>query len=87
MEEHLRYHTETVNGHTFRMRYLPGGVFEMGDDNTALAQGVEGPIHKVELSPYYIGEYPVTQALWESVMGSGHNPSISSIVVPGKLDF
>lgn len=29
----------------------------------------------MEISPYYIGEYPVTQALWESVMGQGSNPS------------
>lgn len=75
MEEQARYHIETVGGCVFWMRYLEGGVFEMGSDNVGLAQDVEGPLHKVELSPYYLGEYPVTQALWESVMGSGNNPS------------
>jgi formylglycine-generating enzyme required for sulfatase activity len=75
MEQHPKYHTETVNGHTFRMRYLPGGVFKMGDDNAVLALGAEGPIHKVELSPYYIGDYLVTQGLWKQVMGRDNNPS------------
>ena len=68
MEHHPRYHTETVNGHTFRMRYLAGGVFEMGSE-------AFGPVHKVELSPFYIGEYLVAQALWKAVMGKGNNPS------------
>jgi len=75
MEEHPRYHTETVNGHTFRLRYLPGGVFDMGSKETERAIGKESPIHKVELSPFYIGEYPVTQALWKAVMGADNNPS------------
>lgn len=75
MEQKARYHRETVNGCTFRMRYLEGGVFEMGDENTVLALGAEGPIHKVKLSPYYISEHLVTQALWVSIMGQDHNPS------------
>ena len=69
------YHTETINHHTFRMRYLPGGIFDMGSNETEKAIGKESPIHKVELSPFYIGEYPVTQALWKAVMGEDNNPS------------
>lgn len=64
------YHIETINGHPFRLRYLPGGTFDMGSDKKG-----ESPIHKVELSPFYIGEYPVTQALWKAVMGEDNNPS------------
>jgi formylglycine-generating enzyme required for sulfatase activity len=75
MEQHPKYHTETVNGHTFRMRFLPGGTFDMGSNETEKAIGKESPIHKVELSPYYIEEYLVTQALWKSVMGADQNPS------------
>ena len=33
----------------------------------------EKPVHQVELSDFYIGKYPVTQALWQSVMDN--NPS------------
>ena len=64
------YHTETINNHTFRLRYLPGGVFFMGSNEKGISR-----IHKVGLSPFYIGEYPVTQALWKAVMGADHNPS------------
>ena len=46
-----------------------GGTSEQGDD----ARDNEKPVHKVLLSPFYIGETEVTQALWEAVMGS--NPS------------
>jgi len=67
-------HTETINGHTFRMRYLSGGIFSMGDpQNRSIWKAI--PVHQVELSPYYIGEYLVTQALWKAVMGKDHNPS------------
>lgn len=62
------YHIETVNDYTFRMRYLSGGVFDMGCEQ-------EGPIHTVELSPFFIGEHIVTQALWKAVMGISDNPS------------
>lgn len=64
------YHIETINGHTFRLRYLPGGMFYMGSRETG-----ESPIHKVELSPFFIGEYPVTQVLWKALMGVDSNPS------------
>jgi sulfatase modifying factor 1 len=68
MEEKSHYHIETIKDHSFRLRHLPGGIFDMGDE-------VYGPIHKVELSPFYIGECPVTQALWKAVMGNEDNPS------------
>ncbi|NBC07000.1 MAG: SUMF1/EgtB/PvdO family nonheme iron enzyme [Bacteroidetes bacterium] len=64
------YHIETINNHTFRLRHLPGGIFDMGNERRD-----ESPIHKVELSPFYIGEYLVTQALWKAVMGADNNPS------------
>ncbi|WP_421948599.1 formylglycine-generating enzyme family protein [Phaeodactylibacter xiamenensis] len=64
------YHTETINKHTFRLRYLPGGIFDMGSNKSR-----ERLIHQVELSPFYIGEYLVTQAFWKAVMGAENNPS------------
>ena len=54
-----------VDGGTFTM----GATFEQGSD----AFDDEKPAHQVTLSPYYIGETEVTQALWEAVMGN--NPS------------
>ena len=69
------YHEETINNHTFCLRHLPGGIFDMGSNETEKAWGKENPIHKVERSPFYIGEYLVTQALWKAVMGEDQNPS------------
>jgi len=62
----------TVNGVTFTMVKVDGGSFDMGGtDDLAIAN--EFPVHRVTLSPYYIGQTEVTQALWKAVMGT--NPS------------
>jgi formylglycine-generating enzyme required for sulfatase activity len=49
------------------MVFVEGGEFIMGDAE------FEEPPHKVTVSSFYIGKYPVTQAQWEAVMGN--NPS------------
>jgi len=51
---------------------VPGGTFMMGS-NDLDAYGDEKVIHSVTLQPFAIGKYPVTQELWEAVMGT--NPS------------
>ena len=57
------------------MVYFAGGTFMRGatSEQGSDAQDDEYPVHEVQLSGYYIGKYEVTQALWESVMGT--NPS------------
>ena len=60
----------TVNGITFTMVRVEGDTFMMGA--TAEQTGAyyfEKPAHQVTLSPYYIGQTEVTQALWKAVMG------------------
>lgn len=48
------------------MVLVPAGSFLMGDDRVPL----EAPRHKVSLTrAFWIGRYPVTQELWERVMG------------------
>lgn len=47
---------------------LPGGEFLMGGSGS-----FEKPIHKVQIAPFAIGKYQVTQAEWKAVMGG--NPS------------
>lgn len=61
--------SEKLNGVKLEMVYIPGGEFLMGSNESR----DEGPIHRVKLSPYFIGKYPVTQAQWKAVMGN--NPS------------
>ena len=42
-----------------------------GDDDQAFSY--EKPLHEVIMEKFHIGKYPVTQALWEAIMGG--NPS------------
>ncbi len=45
---------------------IEGGEFDMGGEKS----DDEKPKHSVKLDGFYIGKYPVTQELWEKVMGS-----------------
>jgi len=49
---------------------LPGGEFVMGSDE---GPAEERPAHRVQLPPFLIGRFEVTQAQWEAV--TGENPS------------
>jgi len=49
------------------MVFVQGGTFQMGE------KGVAEPVHEVTLSDFEIGKYPVTQKLWQEIMGN--NPS------------
>ncbi len=64
-----------VSGVSVTFRYCPPGKFLMG--SPASEEGRyddEGPQHEVELTRgCWLGETPVTQALWQAVMGN--NPS------------
>jgi len=60
----LETFVETVNGVQFKMIYVEGGAFQMGERSEK---------HEVTLSGFHIGETEVTQALWQAVMGN--NPS------------
>ena len=58
----------------FHLHLVPGGTFLMGSSNDEPdASDREKPAHPVELDPFYIAEFPVTQDLWMAVMGE--NPS------------
>ena len=66
-------HTEILpSGLSFDMIFIKGGNFLMGGKDEE-SRKREKPIHWVEVPPFYIGKYPVTQELWEVVMGE--NPS------------
>ena len=54
----------TIGDVPFKMVYVKGGTYRMG----SVWSNDEQPIHKVELSNFYIGETEVTQALWRVVM-------------------
>ncbi|MCA0229153.1 MAG: formylglycine-generating enzyme family protein [Bacteroidetes bacterium] len=55
----------------FKMVYVEGGVFEMGSNEYNNAM----PVHKVQISSFWMGEFVVTQAVWAYVMTDKTNPS------------
>ena len=57
------------------MVFIEGGDYWMGATNEQEyeAGNDENPVHKVNLSPFYISRYEITQEEWETVMGN--NPS------------
>jgi formylglycine-generating enzyme required for sulfatase activity len=59
-----------VSGVQHRMRWIPSGTFFMGTPPPEPGDGDEKPQHKVTITRgYWLGETPVTQALWGVVMG------------------
>ncbi|PNW52807.1 UNVERIFIED_CONTAM: hypothetical protein BEN50_10040 [Euhalothece sp. KZN 001] len=51
------------------MVYIPGGSFLMGAPATEEGSlEWERPQHRVEIAPFYMGRYPVTQAQYQAVM-------------------
>lgn len=82
-----------VNDVTFQLNEVVGGKFYMGATSDQGGWDNEHPVHRVTLSPYYIGQTEVTQELWIAVMGS--NPShfkgskrpVESITYDDCLEF
>ncbi len=63
------YTEDLGNGVELEMISIPGGSFLMGSDDFDDTR----PIHRVTLSPFEMGKYPITQAQYKAVMGN--NPS------------
>lgn len=73
MPDHFDQHLPDSPLH-FRMVRVPAGTFQMGSpDGDPYAYDDEKPRHPVRLAGFWLAETPVTQALWEAVMGS--NPA------------
>ena len=53
----------TVGGITFRMIYVKGGTFTMGNNDIAS----ESPAHSVTVTDFYMAETECTQALWKAI--------------------
>ncbi len=59
----------TAGGYTFRMVPVRGGEFDMGDEVGDLWAACR-PVHRVQLDDFWMGQFPVTQALWRAVAQS-----------------
>lgn len=72
--------TETVNGVSFSMTYIPGGTFTIGCEKATCPSDTK-PVAGVTVSGYHIGKTEVTRGLWQAVMGeapAGYGTSSSS---------
>jgi eukaryotic-like serine/threonine-protein kinase len=63
------YVTEDLGGVQLELLYIPAGSCMMGSNESESEQ----PIHRVNLSAFYMGKYAITQEQYEAVMGE--NPS------------
>jgi formylglycine-generating enzyme required for sulfatase activity len=64
----IRRQSYKVHGHTFHTILVEKGTFTMGSDNSKYYD--ENPAHQVTITAdFELSEYPVTQALWQAVMG------------------
>ena len=72
---YAHFFTEDLGyGVVLEMVYIPGGTFMMGSPATEKDRDKsESPQHRVTVPFFYAGKYPITQEVWEAVMGN--NPS------------
>ena len=57
----------TIGSVTLKMVFVQGGTFQMGSYS---GENDEQPVHNVTVSDFYMGEFEVTQAFWQEVMGT-----------------
>ena len=62
--------TETVNGKSFDMICIPGGIFTIGCEKESGCPSDAKPVSGVTVSNYFIGQTEVTTGLWHAVMGT-----------------
>jgi formylglycine-generating enzyme required for sulfatase activity len=64
-----QFYEETLNEEVkLRMMLIPSGTFMMGSPDKELERTeAEGPQHKVAISQFFMGKYPVIQAQWRIV--------------------
>ncbi|WNF13455.1 SUMF1/EgtB/PvdO family nonheme iron enzyme [Microcystis aeruginosa] len=64
-----QYFSEDLgNGITLEMVAIPGGTFTMGSPpNEKNSYDDERPQHEVNVPPFFMGKYPITQAQWQAI--------------------
>jgi len=85
-QRQARYFTEDLgNGVTLEMVAILGGTFTMGaPENEEGSRDSERPQHQVTIKPFFMGEYPVTQAQWQAVAAL---PQVNSFLSPNPSRF
>ena len=75
-------------GAKMEMIYCPSGVFMMGSPKREEGRSDDETLHRVSLNKgFWLGNYPVTQAQWKSVMGNYSSLFTNDCTVTGVSDF
>ncbi len=68
---------------SIEMVFVEGGLFRMGDEAGDLWDKCR-PVRQVQLSDYYIGKYPMTQAQWETI-NKNHQSEFKDLLHPVEM--
>lgn len=69
-------------GITFRMVPIPAGSFTLGSPNSETGREEdEGPQHKIQLSPFWMGAHEVTFAEWDAFFKNMEVPQTKAIAI------
>ncbi|MCU0533377.1 MAG: SUMF1/EgtB/PvdO family nonheme iron enzyme [Hydrococcus sp. Prado102] len=81
-----RYFSEDLgNGVFLNLVCLPGGTLLMGSpENEAGRESHEDPQHSVEIQPFALSQFPITQAQWQAI---AHLPQIDRPLNPDPSNF
>ncbi len=68
-QKEAHFFTEALGGGVgLDMVYIPGGSFEMGAPKEQLYRDDnEGPLHQVNIPPFFMGRYTITQSQWQII--------------------
>ncbi|WP_414621202.1 SUMF1/EgtB/PvdO family nonheme iron enzyme [Calothrix sp. CCY 0018] len=82
------------NGVFLEMVEIPGGSFLMGSPENELERSdYESPQHKVNIKPFFMGKFPVTQEQYQAIMGEnpshfqGKNKPVERVRWDNAVDF
>ncbi|MDD3952496.1 MAG: formylglycine-generating enzyme family protein [Lentisphaeria bacterium] len=76
LSEETRLPIETVNSIGMKFRLIPNGNCLIGSPEDEPGHSPVETLHYRDFpAPFYLGMYEVTQAQWETVMGTENNPS------------
>ncbi|MEO0948955.1 MAG: formylglycine-generating enzyme family protein [Cyanobacteria bacterium J06641_5] len=64
----VMHYVEIIGSTPLELISIPGGSFQMGAPKTETgSKDLERPQHPVEIQPFFLGRYPITQAQWQAV--------------------
>ncbi|MBD1940050.1 SUMF1/EgtB/PvdO family nonheme iron enzyme [Microcoleus sp. FACHB-68] len=83
---HAEYFAESLGGGVIlEMVSIPGGAFWMGSPTIEKERdSSESPQHKVNIAPFFMGKYAVTQAQWKAVASL---PKVKQYLSPEPSHF